>query len=90
MVISIYLYVSMGDDNWEDTFISQLKDSKEVPCQDSEEIGDEEMKNTTIKTFKDAASSLEEVQAFLASCGNYDVFEFRDVIDSVAPIQSKS
>ena len=44
--------VSMVDDNWEETFISQLKDSEDVLVDESEEIGDEEMeKETTIKTF---------------------------------------
>ena len=49
-------YTSMcgvGDGNWEETFISHLKDSKDVPVEeyDSEEIGDEEMKETAIKTL---------------------------------------
>ena len=41
------------------------------------------------KNFKDATSSLEEVQTFPANRGNYEIFEsLENVIDSVASVQS--
>ena len=71
--------------------ISQLKDSNDIPVEDSEEKEDEEMEDTIIKTFRDAIPSLEEVQTFLSNHGYCEIFEsLGNVIDSVASISSKS
>ena len=48
-------------------------DSEDVPFQDSEDIGDEEVKKGPYQHFKNAISSLEEVQTFLASCGHSEI-----------------
>ena len=67
--------------------ISQLKDSKDIPVEDSEEIQDEDVEDTIIKTFRDAISSLEEVQTFLSCRSHCEIFEsLGNVIDSVASI----
>ena len=49
------------------------------------------MKKGPYQHFKDAISSLEEVQTFLASCGHSEIFEsLGNVIDLVVSMQPKS
>ena len=63
--INICVCVGMMDDNWEKTFISQPKDSKDVPVEDVKQLEMRKLRRPLSKLL----SSL-EIQTFLSNCGH--------------------
>ncbi len=91
----------MDDNSWDESFMLHLQEPANNSQQDDDEENDEEddeeggkdsdQPEPAIKTFKEAITSLEEVQHFLERKGQLAVsFKVGSILDSVAAMQSKS
>ena len=82
-----------GDYDWEENFLAQLQQQESSDGDEEDEFLNEQAQpeEPSIKTFKGAILSLEEVQRFLEYRGHFDVsVTISTTVDHIASIHTNS